>query len=136
MEKYFWKLTPVFIIDDKEFPFYDAQVKTQSRSAYDQMAHAMHSAFCLGAMLPNIVVNKGKVDNDADFVIKKLLVIRVEKYQSNTWAVYIDDKKFSPSFETEEAARVIEAQQKALCDGDQNIEVRHEDLLISVEDIH
>ena len=135
MEKYFWKLTPIFVIDDKEFPFYDAEINTFSRSAHNQMAHAMHSAFCSGAMLPNIVANKGEVDNDMNLVIRKLLIIRVEKYQMNTWAVYIDGKKFSPNFETEEAARVIEAQQKALCDGDQKIEVRHEDLLISVEDV-
>lgn len=135
MEKYFWKLTPILIIDDKEYPFYDGQVITRSRSAYDQIACAMHSVFCSGAGLRNMIDYKGEIDIDLYLKIKNRLVIRVEKYQMNTWAVYIDGKKFSPNFETEEAARVIEAQQKALCDGDQKIEVRHEDLLISVEDV-
>lgn len=136
MEKCFWKLTPILIINDKEYPFYDGQVMTQSRSAYDQMAHAMHSAFCSGAGLRNMVENNGEINIDSYLKVRRLLVIRIEKYQINTWAVYIDDKKFSPNFESKETAELVEAQQKAICTGDQKIEVRPETLLISTEDVH
>lgn len=136
MEKYFWKLTPILIINNEEYPFYDGQVITQSRSAYDQIAHAMHSVFCSGTRLRNMVEHNGEMDIKFYLKIKDLLVIRVEKYQPNTWAVYIDDEKFSPNFESKETAEFVEAQQKAICAGNQKIEVRPETLLISTEDIH